>query len=200
MTLVIAPDIFGRTPALDRLVRSLGQAGTPHQQIRIIDPYSDGTYFKKENEAYRYFTSRMDIPAYADLIAEKLKTMIPPVNTRVSTRVTLLGFSAGASAIWYLSGQGPRPEVSRGIGFYGSQIRHYQKISPHFDLRLIFPESEPHFNVDLLMNRLSATHHVSCEKALGLHGFMNEYSDNYDPRLSEKYLEILIQALGTIKK
>ncbi len=185
-TLLIAPDIFGRTPALDRLVRDLGRPGTEYEQIRVIDPYGDGSYFIREDEAYRHFTSRMDIPAYAGLIAEKLAPLPPPV--------TLLGFSAGASAIWYLSGQGQQPKISKSIGFYGSQIRHYPEISPGFDICLIFPASEPHFNVAQLMALLSDTPQVSCETAPGGHGFMNEYSRNYDPCLYRKFLEILIQA------
>lgn len=182
MTILIASDIFGHTPALDRLVRGLGRSYP--EQIGIIDPYGDGIYFEKEDEAYKYFTSRTNIPAYAGLIAGELETLTCPV--------TLLGFSIGASAIWYLSGQGPQLKVSTAIGFYGSQIRRYPDISPGFDIRLVFPESEPHFNVDRLMEDLSGRHpRVNCEKAMGRHGFMNEYSKNYDHRLSGKCLKDL---------
>jgi len=183
MTLLIAPDIFGQTPALDRLIHNLqhSSAGANDTQtIKIISPYEDKIFFRNEERAYAYFTANSSIPAYAERIERTLDRSPPPV--------TLLGFSAGASAIWYLSGQAQNPSVSSAIGFYGSQIRHHRDIIPSFPIQLIFPTAEPHFDVMSLTDFLKSIPGVTCESAPGDHGFMNEFSQNYDPKLHNKYL------------
>ncbi len=187
MKIIIVPDIFGHTPALTRLTQRLAcrlSETVVNASIDIIDPYGEKRFFKQENQAYDYFTTNLDIPGYSDIIKKRLITVKGPV--------TLLGFSAGASAIWHFSGKVKKPGKIRGIGFYGSQIRYHTGISPGFDIELIFPDTESHFNVDDLIENLGSTPGLTISKADGLHGFMNEYSKNFSPDLCDEFLNIII--------
>lgn len=190
-TLFIAPDIFGHTPALDRLAEKIAGRTRPGK-IKIIDPYDMDSYgnrrfFRREEAAYDYFKAWSGIPEYSRRISDKVN--------RETNPVALVGFSAGASAIWHLSGEDNTPPVSCALGFYGSQIRHYPDIVPGFPVHLIFPDYEPHFDVDVLARAISSTPKVSCEKAPGRHGFMNEYSRNFDPELYQSY--VLLPSFST---
>ncbi|HCY83501.1 MAG TPA: hypothetical protein DHV36_00025 [Desulfobacteraceae bacterium] len=187
MTLIIVPDIFGRTPALERLketlIHALNSPRHPHSPLAadIIDPYGDDLFFRDEKTAYAHFKRSMSIPAYADLVQEKIEN--------ASGRVYLLGFSAGASALWYLSGMTKADREIKAVGFYGSQIRYFPDIDPRFDTHLIFPAAETHFDVDALLGKLTGRPALVCEKSRGRHGFMNEYSVNFDPKLYRIYIE-----------
>ncbi|MBA3010137.1 MAG: hypothetical protein KKF12_11055 [Proteobacteria bacterium] len=178
MDVLIAADIFGHTPALDRLAGRVGLNAT-----HIIDPYGGRIKFRDEALAHEFFSTRVGIAAYADIIADRLEK-----NPRIRS---LIGFSAGAAAIWHLSGTPAFAHIRRAIGFYPSQIRHHLHIHPMFDTQLFFPASEPHFDVDGLISALENTPNLSCCKTAGFHGFMNELSRNFDPGLYETYLEKL---------
>ncbi|MCP4721593.1 MAG: hypothetical protein GY860_19215 [Desulfobacteraceae bacterium] len=177
MDILIAADIFGHTPALDRLAKKL-RGNT----LEIMDPYDGKTTFRDEAAAHAFFTARVGIPAYSDKIAARLKTGKP--------NQTLIGFSVGAAAIWHLSSNPNLSGIRQALCFYGSQIRYQTKIAPVFDVRLFFP-SEPHFDVDNLILKLKKIPRVSCQKTEGLHGFMNERSKNFDANLYETCLEQL---------
>ncbi|MCG8635547.1 MAG: hypothetical protein MI863_17060 [Desulfobacterales bacterium] len=180
MKIIIAPDIFGNTPALARLARKLEKTITG-ACVDIIDPYGENVFFRQEDEAYAYFTTHLNIPAYSDMISARLSGEKQPV--------ILLGFSAGGSAVWHLSGRADSAAAVRGIVFYGSQIRYHRDISPGFDMNLIFPAAEPHFDVDDLIEVLSPAPGVTISRADGLHGFMNEYSKNYSRELYTGFMD-----------
>lgn len=188
MKILIAADIFGHTPALDRLANRLTQ-GLGAQLIKttmdIIDPYDGQTSFLNETAAYAHFSSETSIAAYAEKISKYLKS-----NHAKKGRLphTLIGFSVGAAAIWHLSADVAFTGIRQAIGFYGAQIRHHPEIRPCFDTRLVWPRSEPHFDVEGLILNLKETPKVSCHKTGGLHGFMNERSQNFDANLYEAWL------------
>lgn len=177
--ILIAADIFGHTPALDRLAGQL-----PGSSIEIVDPYGGQKFFQDEAEAYDFFSSHLTIAAYGRLIADRLKSGNPAQ--------ILLGFSVGASAIWHLSGDPAFAYINKAFGFYGSQIRHHTQIQPVFDIRLIFPNAEPYFDVDALIQTLETISRVSCLRTAGLHGYMNEYSQNFDAALYQASLAHLV--------
>lgn len=183
MDILIATDIFGHTPSLDRLAGRL-DAGT----IKIIDPYDNKTSFRDEAAAYAFFKGRVGLVAYAKKITDHLKS--DHLKTGRLPQI-LIGFSVGAAAIWSLSTDPAFAGIQQAIGFYGSQIRQHTRRQPACDTRLIWPRSEPHFDVDHLISELKETPKVSCHKARGLHGFMNERSQNFDAALYETYIEIL---------
>lgn len=187
-TLFLIADIFGRTRALESMGQQLSET-VP--DIRIIDPYQGMDHrFETEALAYAYFMDRVGLASYGSSLADALASPGPDT--------VLIGFSVGASALWSVSDRPFRRHIRKAFCFYGSQIRQYTGIRPRFDMELIFPEREPHFNVDELIGILTAKDRVSCSKATGLHGFMNELSPHFDPESYAVFMEYLKTALNRL--
>jgi len=166
MNIILVSDVFGRTPALVKLGEELNTA-------IIVDPY-DGINmdFKNEAEAYSYFMDNVGLEKYLSKLLEVTRT--------ISLDTILIGFSIGASVIWKLSGNPLVKSISCGICYYGSQIRNFKEVNPLFEVELIFPKMETHFDVLQLQSELCKKQKVKTSKVDYLHGFMNFYSSNYN--------------------
>jgi dienelactone hydrolase len=185
MDIFLISDIFGETPALEIICETLSQAVSG---IQIIDPYNGINHtFETENNAYDYFMDRVGLKKYQSILETHLKSVRPDT--------IFIGFSVGASAIWGISHKPSLKHVKKAFCFYGSQIRHQAHINPVFDVELFFPKQEAHFDVDDLMNRMQIKSHVTCMKAEGLHGFMNELSPHFDPVCYAKFIKYLKTSL-----
>jgi len=171
MKLFLVTDIFGRTPALEAIGEELS-----HEvfDLEIVDPY-EGTHhcFETEAAAYDHFMDLVGLKKYASILAETLPLFGPDI--------VLIGFSVGASAIWEVSDRSPFAHIKKAVCFYGSQIRQKTHLHPVFDIDLIFPKHEPHFDVDDLIRDLQRKDRITCTKSKGLHGFMNKLSTHFDP-------------------
>ena len=181
MNLVVLPDIFGRTDCFDKLVWQLSSG---YEDVVVIDPY-DGVYheFADEQEAYTYFMNNIGVEGYAEFLSERLNVLNP-------NDLHLLGFSVGASAIWSVSEKSGL-NIASCTCFYSSQIRKMLDIKPNFSVDLIFANREPAYDVDEVIDYLSATDSVNCIKSDYLHGFMNEKSLNFNPTGYAEYLSFL---------
>lgn len=128
MNIVLVSDVFGKTPALEKLGEELNTTV-------IVDPY-DGINmdFRNEAEAYSYFINKVGFDKYLSKLLE--------VTRSISSDTTLIGFSIGASVIWNLSANPLVKNISCGICYYGSQIRNFKEVNPLFDVELIFPKME----------------------------------------------------------
>jgi len=82
--------------------------------------------------------------------------------------------------IWNLSGNPLVKSISCGVCYYGSQIRNFKEVNPLFEVELIFPKMETHFDVLQLQSELCKKQKVKTSKVDYLHGFMNFYSSNYN--------------------
>ena len=183
MDLVIVSDIFGHTPALDRLASRLRA-----DHIHILAPHD--RVFTDEAEAYAFFQQTTDISGYAGKISEFLWSM-------EARHLALVGFSVGAAAIWQIAADPKSSWIQKAFCFYGSRIREQTGLCPVFPVDLIFPAQEPHFDVSTLARELSGIPDVSCirEKS-GSHGFMNEHSMNFSPVLYRTWTDRLNQQLS----
>ncbi|MCW8831784.1 MAG: hypothetical protein OQK03_00505, partial [Colwellia sp.] len=63
-----------------------------------------------------------------------------------------------------------------------------------FDIKLVFPKSEPHFDVIKLKQLLEHKQKVSIVQTDYLHGFMNQYSKNYNAIGYDEHVMLLQQA------
>lgn len=177
MRLILVSDVFGLTPALFDLSKELGGCS-------IIDPYKGQMMaFKNESEAYSYFIENIGISYYSSFLANAIDSM--------TEEVILIGFSVGASAIWKLSEKVNNTLIKQAVCFYGSQIRNFTHIEPHFNIHLIFPSSEPHFDVLALQEQLANKVNVKANKVEYFHGFMNYYSKNYSEAGYKAHLNLL---------
>lgn len=174
MQRLILSDIFGYTDSLQELADELSGS------VKIIDPY-DGQkmMFQNEAEAYEYFVVNVGLDAYREIVVGWIKEIAEPV--------TLLGFSVGASAIWSVSEDIGLGNVIGAVGFYGSQIRFNQGITPQFPVKLVFPSEEDHFDVLELAQTLSQKENVDVGVSQYRHGFMNKLSQNFNPAGYEKF-------------
>lgn len=185
MELLIVSDIFGRTSALETLCEKLSRNVS---KSFIIDPYDGVCHgFKAEDEAYNYFMEHVGLEKYTSI----LKSHLNP-----SGRGTvLIGFSVGASAIWEICRLSSLRHLTKAFCFYGSQIRHRTDICPVFDIELIFPKQEPHFDVGELIKRMQGKKHVTITKTKALHGFMNEVSNHFDQKGYSEFIAVLRASL-----
>lgn len=166
MSIILVADIFGKTSALIKLSEALTAKV-------IADPY-DGVDmgFESEVEAYCYFMKHVGFEKYVSELLNLIK-VTPSAHT-------LIGFSIGASVIWQLSAHLAAKHIRLGICYYGSQIRNLTAVDPLFEVELIFPKKERHFDVMELQTELSKKQNVKVSQVGHLHGFMNVYSSNYN--------------------
>lgn len=180
MNKIIVTDVFGKTSALIALATEIDAS-------QIIDPYDgESMNFDNEAQAYGYFTDNIGLDAYVNKLSQKISNS--------SQEARLIGFSVGASAIWQLSESTSETIiglVKHATCFYGSQIRHFTKLSPTFEVKLIFPKSEPHFDVLALQHMLVNKPKVTTIQVDFLHGFMNYHSSNFNQVGYGQYVELL---------
>jgi dienelactone hydrolase len=177
MSLTLVSDVFGITPGLLRLKDELGAT-------TIVDPYNGQSMaFNNEADAYSYFVSTVGLECYVSILLKALETLESPT--------TLVGFSVGASAVWSLSASNERNIVKQAYCFYGSQIRNLTKTQPCYQINLIFPQSESHFEVEELIIKLTNKPNVSITQVEYLHGFMNYYSTNFNEKAYKEYTALL---------
>lgn len=177
MNTIVVSDVFGKTSALISLSKELNAS-------IIVDPYNGADMgFKSEAEAYVYFIENVGLDAYLAALQKTIESTSP-----IST---LIGFSVGASAIWALSDKVSSNQVKQAICYYGSQIRNLTEVNPKFEIELVFPKSEPHFDVKELQDDLSKKQNVKTTMVEYLHGFMNYYSNNYNQAAYNEQVELL---------
>lgn len=180
MRKIVISDIFGKTSALDKLCKALGD------DVDIIDPYGGKDMgFQTEEQAYEFFMANVGLKTYCYLLQSRIKKAPSPP--------TLIGFSVGASAIWGISESLTTEKVTNAVCFYGSQVRYLSGIIPNILINFIMPRYEPGFSVDELATRLSDMKNVVLHKTSYLHGFMNELSKNYNELGCAQYIEWLRQ-------
>lgn len=179
MTILIATDVFGATPAVACLVRTLGHP------CQVVSPFDDAQlYFQEEKTAYYAFLAQGGVARYA----EKLARVLQEQGTLIQMAI---GFSAGASALWIASADSAALQLRANILFYGSRIRDHKEIQPLCPTRLIFAENEAAFNATELSAELQQLGHQS-ELVYGTsHGFMNPYSRGFDVKIQTLYLDRL---------
>ena len=178
-TVLIATDVFGHTPAVSGLVRQLGI------NALVVSPWDDNeTEFRTEHDAYQAFIVEGGIARYTNKLLGILQDQ--------SALRFVIGFSAGASALWINSAQECMKSVEHAVLFYGSRIRDFREIKPVCPMRLIFAEEEAAFDPSVLVNDLNH-HGQSAEMAKGTkHGFMNSYSRGSCVKSQTRYLAEII--------
>ena len=180
MSIILVSDVFGVTPALLKISKRLGVCS-------IVDPYEGEMMdFQNEADACSYFVNTVGLDSYLSSLLNAVESIKQPT--------TLIGFSVGASVIWRLSKKNNNNLIKQAFCFYGSQIRNFTQIDPCFKINLVFPKSEPHFDVVALQNSLSNKKNVKTNKVEYLHGFMNYYSSNYNEMGFTQHINFLCSA------
>ncbi|MGE4421533.1 MAG: dienelactone hydrolase [Pseudodesulfovibrio sp.] len=182
MEIILATEIWGRTPRTDALAALL----RPHaRRVAVADPF-DGRdpHFASEEQAYAAYLDRGGLEPYARRVTDMAREAAHPV--------LLIGFSAGAGAAWAAACTKGLP-LLRACCFYGSAIRTMADRTPLVPVDLIFPDHEPHFDVDALAAALETRPLVTCRRADAGHGFMNPLSENHDETASRLWTDWLVR-------
>jgi dienelactone hydrolase len=179
MKILVTADIHGHTPELQTLVDDC----CPGAQV--LSPWAgEGCPFAREAEAHAAFLAAGGLESYAARLTQVI----------AQTPVFILGFSVGATAAWLYAAQPQSHPASRGMLFYGSRIRYYRELNPHFPVQLIFAEREAAFDSAALAANL-ARPDIRIEIVPGTaHGFMNPLS----PGFSQQALSIYRERLHSI--
>ena len=127
--------------------------------------------YNQEKVAYQHFVENVGFEsAY-----QEVRKLILQARTQYEF-VFLVGYSIGATIAWLLSNEN---NICNGvIGYYGSRIRDYTKLSPKCPVLLLFAREEESFNVKEVISSLqdknSDIHVLS-----GKHGFCDPFNKNY---------------------
>ncbi|MHC1789380.1 dienelactone hydrolase family protein [Solidesulfovibrio sp.] len=178
MHMIVAADIYGITPALAAL------AGSLDRQAVVLSPWDgEGCPFATEAAAHTAFVAGEGVAGYAARVTAAAG----------DAPAFLLGFSAGATAVWlHAAGAGCHP-ASRAVLFYGSRIRNHLALRPRCRVQAIFAEVEAAFDPKTLIAQIvseNVTVHIEPGAA---HGFMNPLSPGYCADFARKYGEMVRQ-------
>ena len=189
MEIILATEIWGRTPHTDALADLL----RPHAgKVTVTDPF-DGRdpHFTTEEQAYAAYLGRGGLDPYARRVTDLAREATHPA--------LLIGFSAGAGAVWAaVCAQGV--PMLRACCFYGSSIRTMADRVPTAPVDLIFPDSEPHFDVNALAAELETKPLATCHRADAGHGFMNPLSANHDETATRLWTDWLVRLADELNR
>ncbi|MGF1683484.1 dienelactone hydrolase family protein [Photobacterium minamisatsumaniensis] len=168
MTVVIITDIFGLCDSTDNLSSFLSHYVN---DVVIVEPYQGVRHnFKNEQEAYRAFVNKCGHENYFVHALDYVLRLKPEL---------IIGFSAGASAAWKISGI-QNTGCKKLFCFYPTQIRNHLDVIPQNKVEVIFPKTENTFNVSELHDILECYLNVESQITVYEHGFMNESSGAYN--------------------
>ena len=178
MKTIIASDIYGRTPAVATLARQLDR------QAVVLSPWDGvGCPFATEQEAHRAFVAGEGVAGYAARVTAAAG--VEPVF--------LVGFSAGATAVWlHTAGAGCHPD-SRAVLFYGSRIRNHLGLRPRCRVQAIFAEVEAACDPKDIASKIASGTVIVHIEPRATHGFMNPLSPGYGADFARKYGEMMRQ-------
>ncbi|WP_114764323.1 dienelactone hydrolase family protein [Vibrio rhodolitus] len=186
MRAIVVTDIFGLCSSMDRVVSLLNEA---IEQVIVLDPYQGvAQEFNNEQQAYSAFIDQCGHEKYFTLLKERVEEIKPEL---------LIGFSAGASAVWRLSNHAS-DNLQQILCFYPSRIRHYLSVQPKVPTQVVFPQSEMSFDVTEISQQISLLPAVRTHVLPYQHGFMNRCSPAFDCEGEKTGFKLLQQCIKSI--
>lgn len=178
MKTIIVSDIYGLTPAVTAL------AGRLDRQAVVLSPWDgEGCPFATEQEAHRAFVASEGVAGYAARVTAAAG----------AEPAFLVGFSAGATAVWlHATGAGCHPH-SQAVLFYGSRIRYHLDVRPCCRVQAIFAEHEAAFDPKDIVGQIASENVIVHIEPGAAHGFMNPLSPGYCEDFARKYGEMVRQ-------
>ncbi len=142
--------------------------------------------YSETSEAYRYFIDEIGFDFYKEIeqLIETLKLSYE--------KVFMIGFSVGATIAWRCC---ENLKCDGIICCYGSRIRDYLLLQPCCPVLLLFAEQDS-FDVDGVMMRLQEKSNVELYKLKASHGFMDQYSGQFNmeqTQISKEYISSFFQ-------
>jgi dienelactone hydrolase len=182
-SVLVASDIFGRSQAFESLQQEI--IGTPETAIGVSPYKVSHNSFGTERLAYASFQTSGGIDAYI-----KKLTGIVQANNKLKH---LIGFSAGAAALYRVMSLNPRNDIKLTL-FYPGKIRYFLEKSPSCPCHIIFPESESNFSlpdVIKVLKQQPELPELKVEQNAYHHGFMNKDSKAFNATAYNHYCQML---------
>ncbi|MFT0801199.1 dienelactone hydrolase family protein [Bacillus swezeyi] len=174
--IIVLHEIYGINRHMEDVCRSLSHRGFDVICPNLLNKERPFDY-QEEKAAYLHYMENVGFAG----AARKIKTMIFHLKNRYQ-KIVLVGFSAGATIAWLCSED---EHIDGIVGYYGSRIRDYLKITPACPVMLFFPEKEQSFDVAKLISALDGKQNVESAKLKGAHGFSDPYSKEYNSHSSQ---------------
>ena len=186
MKVILVTDIFGLCESIDKWVTYFTQR---HASVHVCDPYAGVRHhFPHEQDAYSAFMTTCGHDAYfADVQAQVASQ---PFDV-------IVGFSAGANVVWRLSDL-PTGSDRQMICFYPTRLHHYLDVQPKAMVEMIFPISEPGFDVSDMLTEMQSYERVSTHRVPFEHGFMNNRSAAYSEEAEKWGVACLQESLRSL--
>ena len=185
--IIIVSDIFGHNDYLEQLIADCHFTFA----VTIIDPY-DGRCLKFDGQAdaYECFNRHGGL----DALTSKVKLVVATLKQPCF----LIGFSAGASAVWRVLADNDYADlIERGLCFYPGQIRHHLSLTPLSPVELIFPSHETHFDLQPVIESVRLLPNTLCQQLDAQHGFMNRQLVEFDEGTYNEFCQNLSQKKGS---
>lgn len=175
--LLVATDIFGATPALQQALVAL-QGNDQSLQIDICQPDSceGGPVFADDQLAYQAFVQQGGLEGYQSKVYASLQAKQADL---------LLGFSAGAAALWCVLST-VRPQAGKALLCYGGQIRQHTALMPQWPVTCLWSD-ELHFDVRALQQQLQQYSGIEQQHWPQQHGFINPHSKGYQAQAAAEF-------------
>lgn len=180
--LLVATDIFGSTPQLQLALSSLQQSMPEIElSIRIAQPascQSEPAVFANDQLAYQAFVRHGGLEHYQRQLASMLEQHQPDL---------LLGFSAGAAALWCALGHADSSAPqTKALLCYGGQIRQHYLVAPRIPVTCLWSD-ETHFDVVTQQRQLSQHSNLQQQHWPQQHGFINPYSAGFAAKAATEF-------------
>ncbi|MFS0782653.1 dienelactone hydrolase family protein [Bacillus sp. 1P06AnD] len=173
---IIVHEIYGINQHIKNFCKTLSDQNfdviCPNLLDKII-PYD----YSQEETAYRHFIENVGFMN----AAKSIKELVEDLNDDYK-KIFIVGFSVGATVAWLCS---ELKFINGIVGYYGSRIRNFVDIRPKCSTILFFPEFEPSFNVNELIEFLKIKN-IEVHKCKGKHGFNDPFSKKYHAKSSQK--------------
>lgn len=135
--------------------------------------------YEEPSEAYSYFINESGFDVYSDILCliQKLKEHYK--------KVIVLGFSIGATVAWRCCESSYCDAI---IACYGSRIRDYLSLVPRCHTYLMFAEQDS-FDVNSICEQLLQKPKLEIIRINAQHGFLDKYSQHYNPEKAREFNE-----------
>ncbi|OIQ48260.1 MAG: hypothetical protein BM565_02480 [Gammaproteobacteria bacterium MedPE] len=185
--IIIVSDIFGHNDYLTQFIADCKLSSVAN----VIDPYSGRSLqFDGQVDAYDCFTRHGGLDALTRKVKQVVSTLTQPCF--------LIGFSAGASAVWrVLADNDCADMIEGGLCFYPGQIRHHLTLAPLSPVELIFPSHETHFELQPVIESVRLLPNTQCQQLDVQHGFMNRQLVAFDEGNYNELCQNLSQKKGS---
>ena len=198
MKLILVPDIFGCTTEFQQYANTqksmLDKMINQDIELVLVDPYQGQTFeFDNDTQAYEKYLSLGGHEHYLSLIKKE-------IESNKNDDVYIVGFSAGASAIWRALDGFKSDKHCEFSGFYPSQIRNFLDIKLNIKSHIIFPKSESHFEVKDVMESLGHYEALKISHTQYQHGFMNPNSKGFNESALNEYQRHVPVMISSNKK